>query len=657
VPLSKKQRSGSINATGADATATRRLSRLPILLLVTAIVFLLSSAGIGWLAIRSVALQDLKSLANHIQVDAYRLNVLEWKAFADERVSPSLLRVQEALDRDIREDATQLVPEAGLPNVSFLFAAYDRDLQAELAALVLGHVRQARLIQRRSVVSFDRLADATNAASTFYGSAAARALLEGVTGSVLILLLGAVIVTSTNRRGQRALLWASARFDDQASHDALTGLPNRGLLTDRLQRLLLVKERTGADVGLLLMDLDRFKDVNETLGHDCGDALLIKVGERLQSALRDIDTVARLGGDEFAIVLPGVAGIEAALEVADRVRMALRESFEIEGLDLDVEASIGAVVSGRDGEDVLTLFRHADVAMYSAKKRGRSIAVYEQEADASSTERLTLLRDLRQALDSGDLAAHYQPKLNLETHAIVGVEALVRWKHPSLGMVPPDRFIPLAEHSGLIGPLTAHVLNDALAQSRRWIEAGTPLPVAVNLSARSLGDDRVLEGIRELLLAHGVPPDHLTLEITESAIITEPERANEMLIRLHEMGVRLSIDDFGTGYTSLAQLKTIPIDELKIDRSFVGAMTTDVRSAHIVRGVVALGHNLGLSIVAEGVEDEETLAALAEVSCDVAQGYLMARPMPAQDLDRWLSGHLADLEERIELEGLLGSPS
>ncbi|MDP9184489.1 MAG: bifunctional diguanylate cyclase/phosphodiesterase, partial [Actinomycetota bacterium] len=429
-----------------------------------------------------------------------------------------------------------------------------------------------------------------------------------------------MVVALTDRKSRRARDQATAHFEHQETHDALTGLPNRGLLTDRLQELLLMKAPVGTGTALLLMDLDRFKDVNEALGHDCGDEVLIKVGDRLRGALREVDTVGRLGGDEFAIVLPGVTGIEAALTVADHVQAALNESFEIEGLDLRIEASMGMVLSGRDGQDVATLFRHADLAMYRAKKRGSSVAIYEREAEESSPVRLTLLRELRQAIDSVDLVLHYQPKVSLETGEVVGVEALVRWSHSDLGMIPPDQFVPLAEVSGLIGPLTRYVLNMALAQAKSWTQAGTPLAVAVNLSARNLGEDRLLEQVAELLHAHDVPADQLTLEITESAIVTEPERAKELLSRLHEMGVRLSIDDFGTGYTNLAQLKTIPIEELKIDRSFVGTMMTDPASAHIVRGVIALGHNLGFSMVAEGVEDDKTLSALEELGCDVAQG-------------------------------------
>ena len=637
--------SRSANTAEMGNTRATRSGGLPVLLVIAA-VFLFGVGGIGWLAIRSVAQQDLKSLANHIQIDAYRASVLEWQAFAAGGVSPSLQKAQTAIDAVLRQQTEQLAPNGPVQDIASLFAAYDNDLELEFAALKGGRPTRAQLIQDRAKVSFDKLAKATDAASTYYDSAADRALIQAVAGSALILLVGAVVVAMTNRKSHRARARASARFEHQASHDALTGLPNRVLLTDRLQQLLLLKTRTGAETALLLMDVDRFKDVNDTLGHNCGDELLIKVGDRLRAAVREVDTVARLGGDEFAIVMPGVAGIDAALTVADRVQAALNESFEIEGLDLDVEASMGVVVSGRDGEDVLTLFRHADVAMYAAKKRGSTVAIYERQADESSPVRLTLLRELRQAIDSSNLVLHYQPQLSIETGEIVGVEALVRWSHPERGMIPPDQFIPLAEHSGLIGPLTRYVLNMALAQARSWIDAGTPLPVAVNLSARNLGEDRLLEQVAELLRAHDVPADQLTLEITESAIVTEPERARELLSQLYEMGVKLSIDDFGTGYTSLAQLKNMPIEELKIDRSFVATMTTDSGNAHIVRGVVALGHNLGLSMVAEGVEDDETLRALKDLGCDVVQGYLLARPMASQDLDGWYSGYQSDIRAR-----------
>jgi diguanylate cyclase (GGDEF)-like protein len=624
-----------------EGASTARSRALPVLL-VTGTVFLFASGSIAWLASRSVAFHDRASLANHIEVDAYRERAIDWQAFAAGTISPSLQRERDAIDLDTTEDANKLASTGASPEIASLFEVYDRDMEDEFAALSAGRITEAHLIQGRATGSFDAFARATHAATVNYHSAADRALVQGLIGSVLILLLGAVVVTLTHGRSERAQARARARLQHQASHDALTGLPNRGLLTNRLQRLLLAKARTGAETALLLVDLDRFRYVNETIGHDCGDELLIKVGDRLRGALDEADSVARLGGDEFAILLPRVAGIEAALLVADRLQMALGESFEVAGLDLDIEARIGVVVSGRDGDDVLTLFRHADIATSVAKKRGITVATYEQEANESSPGRLTLLRELRHALNSGDLVLHYQPKIDLGTREVVGVEALVRWNHPDRGSIPPDEFIPLAEHSGLIGPLTRYILNSALGQARRWIQDGTPMSVAVNLSARNLGDDQLPDQVAELLRAHEVPANLLTLEITESAIFTEPERAKALLFRLHVMGVKLSIDDFGTGYTSLGQLKTIPIAELKIDRSFVATMTSDSGNAHIVRGVVALGHNLGLAMVAEGVEDAETLTALTELGCDFAQGYLLARPMPVEDLDRWYSEYSSE---------------
>jgi EAL domain-containing protein (putative c-di-GMP-specific phosphodiesterase class I) len=346
------------------------------------------------------------------------------------------------------------------------------------------------------------------------------------------------------------------------------------------------------------------------------------------------------------VVLPGVDDIDAALVIADGMNQVLRGSISIEGIDIDIETSIGVVASGGDGADATTLLRHADVAMYAAKARGHSVATYERGGDESSVARLTMLQELRRGIDAGELLLHFQPKLGLVGRSVIGVEALVRWNHPTQGMVRPDRFIPDAERSALIGPLTRCVLDLALRQTRKWMDTGRFMPVAVNVSARSLGDDRIFADILAALAAHNVPASMLTIEITESAIVTDPGRAREVLARLFELGVKLSIDDFGTGYTSLAQLKTMPIEELKIDRSFIATMTSDIGNAHIVEGIVALAHKLGLATVAEGVEDEETLDALRRIGCDVAQGFLLGRPMPAEAFDDWLLSFLVSADER-----------
>jgi len=443
----------------------------------------------------------------------------------------------------------------------------------------------------------------------------------------------------------RLVLLASRRLrrqvdhnEHQAAHDALTGLPNRLLLGDRFDQALRAESRTGAATGLLLIDLDRFKEVNDTLGHHVGDQLLKQVGLRLEGALRVTDTVARLGGDEFAVLLPLVGTLDAAQAVARQLQAALGRPFPVDGLDLEVEASIGVVLSGLHGADRTELMQRADIAMYVAKQRSLGVTAYSPDDDGHSPERLALLGDLRRALAGSELFLHYQPKVSLSTGDVCGVEALLRWQHPERGLVPPDAFIPLAENTGLIGPLTAYVLDLALAQARRWLDAGAPLQVAVNLSARNLLDDELDRLVADLLDRHGVPARLLTLEVTESAIMSEPVRAKAVLERLHALGVPLSIDDFGAGYTSLGQLKDLPVSELKVDRSFVLTMRSDGSNSTIVRSVVELGHNLGLTAVAEGVEDRETLEQLTGFACDVAQGYHLSRPLTADALDAWRAG-------------------
>ena len=451
-------------------------------------------------------------------------------------------------------------------------------------------------------------------------------------------LLLAVVLTSITRGHRRALDVERGHAVHDSLHDALTGLPNRTLLADRFDHALRADVRNETNTGLLLIDLDRFKEINDTFGHHFGDELLTQVGPRLTGALRAVDTVARLGGDEFAILLPDVRSVENATAVAIKLRAALEAAFHVEGVDLDVEASVGVVVSGEHGEDATTLLQRADVAMYVAKTQDLGVFVYNPATDEHSPSKLALLGDLRRALDRAELVLHYQPKVSISTGEVVGAEALVRWQHPDHGLIFPDTFIPLAEHTGLIGPLTRHVLDVSLAQARTWADSGRTLSVSVNLSARNLLDERLPAQVAELLAAHDVAAELLELEVTESAIMTDPVRAQHILEQLSALGVRISIDDFGVGYTSLGQLKTLPVTELKIDRSFVMTMVQDHSNALIVHSVVDLGHNLGLTIVAEGVEDEHALAALADFGCDVAQGYYLARPMAAEAFNTWCAG-------------------
>jgi diguanylate cyclase (GGDEF)-like protein len=453
-------------------------------------------------------------------------------------------------------------------------------------------------------------------------------------GVPLVFLVGlgvAVMVSALVRRYRRDLETEREQAVHDSLHDSVTGLPNRQLLATRLQESVESSER----VGLVLLDLDRFKEINDTLGHRCGDELLTRVGPRLAETVRVTDTVARLGGDEFAVLLPDVTSLDDVLAIVEKLRTAIELPIQIAGVDLSVEASMGVVVSGEHGDDAQSLLRRAEVAMYVAKERNRGVAVYDPSEDAHDPGRLALLTELRRAIDQRELVLHYQPKILLATGEVSGVEALVRWEHPQRGMVAPDRFIPLAEHTGLIGPLTRYVLDAALRQERRWLDEGHPLPIAVNLAARNLADPDLCDDVLGLLDKHGVPANLLCLELTESAITTEPEHALHLMTRLRAAGISLAVDDFGTGYTSLAQLKNLPITELKIDRTFVGTMTVERSNGLIVRAIVDLARNLGLTTVAEGVEDADTFTALASNGCAVAQGYHMSRPLPADAFDRW----------------------
>jgi len=443
---------------------------------------------------------------------------------------------------------------------------------------------------------------------------------------------------------------AKAIVAHQARHDALTGLPNRLLLQEHLRQALcgpIPAGRKRESAAFLLLDLNRFKDVNDSFGHHYGDVLLRQVAERIHAALRATDVVARLGGDEFAALLPQTDR-NGALKVAQMIHAALTPSFVIEGQTFSIDASIGVVVSPDDGHDPETLLRRADVAMYVAKRRGEPYALYSPAADAHNHARFTLGAELRQAIMGDALLLHYQPKAALATGRITDVEALVRWPHPTRGLIPPDEFIPLAEQTGAIAPLTWWVLETALRQARAWRRSGRPLGVAVNLSAANLRDPRLSGKILTLLRRYATPPAMLRIELTESAIMGDPEHAIDVLTRLTECGVRLSVDDYGTGYSSLAYLKRLPIDEIKIDRSFVRDMAGDPADAAIVASTIGLGHSLGLRVVAEGVEDEETWRRLAELGCDLAQGYYLSRPLPAADL----AGALDAAEARVTRQPL-----
>jgi diguanylate cyclase (GGDEF)-like protein len=464
-------------------------------------------------------------------------------------------------------------------------------------------------------------------------------LLAGGLGILWLMLFR--IVHAASRRLRR-----QARDNHhQALHDALTDLPNRVLFRERVDAAIGVAGRAGRGVAVVLMDLDRFKEVNDTLGHHSGDLLLCGIGPRLQTAVRATDTVARLGGDEFAVLLPGIDDAEAALATADKLLAALDAPFSLDALTVEVEASIGIALSPEHGADAATLLQHADVAMYLAKDAHTGVELYTPVHDLYSRDRLTLVGQLRQALDRAELVLHFQPKVDLRTDAVRGVEALLRWAHPTRGLLVPDSFLPAAEHTGLIRPLTSQVLEQAAAQCGEWRAAGHELTVAVNLSARNLHDLQLPDEIGHVLERWALPPSALELEITESAIMADPVRALGVATQLRALGVGLSIDDFGTGYSSLSYLKQFPVNEIKIDKSFVIDMTANDDDAAIVRSTIGLARNLGLEVVAEGVETNEVRNRLVELGCDLAQGFLLGAPVPASDLTPWLER--ADRTRRV----------
>ena len=556
---------------------------------------------------------------------------------------------------DQSSDLVVVIDRAGLagylsPSAERLLASHDSP------SLPQGTAGPVDVLARVLPADRDRLAAALAAATPGHGSAlevripgrqGARTFevsVQDLTGEASV----AGLVLTAHDITDRLVL--QQEIEHRALHDTLTQLPNRALLADRFDQALRAGQRDGTATGLLLIDLDRFKEINDTFGHHYGDALLTQVGPRLTAALREVDTVARLGGDEFAVLLPDIASVQDVVAVAEKLQAALETPFHVEGVDLDVEASIGLVLSGEHGSDAATLLQRADIAMYVAKTQNLGVSVYDPTIDGHSPAKLALLGDLRRALERGELVLHYQPKVSISTGEVVGAEALVRWQHPGRGLLFPDTFIPLAEHTGLIGPLTRHVVSSALAQARVWADAGRPLPVSVsvNLSARNLLDERLPTQVAELLTLHGVPARLLELEVTESAIMTEPARAQRLLEALAALGVRLSIDDFGAGYTSLGQLKTLPITELKIDKSFVMTMTEDRSNALIVHSVVDLGHNLGLTLVAEGVETQQALGALSGLGCDVAQGYHLSRPATAAAFDLWRASRPAALPPALD---------
>lgn len=458
-------------------------------------------------------------------------------------------------------------------------------------------------------------------------------LAGGVLSSILLFLLTHGYVRNTHAR-----LRYAQELEYQATHDALTKLPNRSALYSRLNGLL---SGDNPSFALLMMDLDGFKEVNDTLGHHSGDMLLRQLGPRILAAIGPQDLLVRLGGDEFALLIVPAGDTQAVVRQAGKLLNLVQQPFDLEDIEVQVDASIGIALAPMHGDDSSLLMRHADVAMYAAKRRRSNIMLYNPELDLHSPRRLALMSELARAIDDNQLELHYQPKLRLDDGRFAGVEALVRWNHPHEGMIPPADFIPQAETGSVIKPLTYWVIEAALRQCREWHRLGLEVEVAVNISARNLMDADLPVHVAKLTQALGVPAYVIETEVTESAIVMDPETADRILTRLHDQGVKIAIDDFGTGYTSIEHLKRLQVSHLKIDRSFVGAMETDDDNALIVSSIIGLAHDLGMAVIAEGVENEQTLMRLKSLDCDYAQGFHICRPLPAQEMTEWLRNSLS----------------
>jgi len=426
------------------------------------------------------------------------------------------------------------------------------------------------------------------------------------------------------------------RIQRLAYVDALTGLPNRAALLQRLKDAIEEAHAKRQTLALLLINIKDFRDVNDTLGHENGDRFLVQVATRLRKALWDSDTIARLTGDEFAVLLPRLARRQDIELVVHKILNALKPVIVTADVPLEVRPAIGIALHPDHGLDASRLYQHADVALKAAKTKHQAYAIYDAAVDHFDPHRLSLMAELREAILSDQLELHYQPRIDLRSRTVVGVEALVRWRHPKRGLIPPDDFIPASEKTGLIDELTLWVLRTGLSQAKRWHERGQRLELAVNISARSLREAFLISSVSELLTQTDYAPERLVLEVTESAIMVDPAGAMRELEAVRDLGVQFAIDDFGTGYSSLAYLRRLPVGHLKIDKSFVIELR-DPRNAAIVRGTVELAHRLGLGVTAEGVEDKKTLASLKLLGCDQAQGYYISRALPAAEFDAWLS--------------------
>ncbi len=469
------------------------------------------------------------------------------------------------------------------------------------------------------------------AITPIFETIAARLIIAGIIIIWIAVWAALILAAIISRRIQAH----NAELQYRASHDDLTQLPNRSLLHQRTEKALAAASLRDQELALLVMDLDRFKEINDTLGHHVGDELLMQVSCRISAVLRSSDTVARLGGDEFALLLPDT-NVENAIACVERISQVLDKPFNISAQEITASFSIGIAMFPQHGKDLESLLKYADIAMYQAKQNGAGYSVYDAEHDSYTLQRLSLARELRAAIEENQLTLYYQPKIDILTARINGVEALVRWQHPEHGIIPPDEFISIAEQNGLIDSLTYWVIEAAIKQCHAWGESGMNIKVAINLSARNLHNTSLPGWIEGRLKQYGLAAGMLELELTENAIMVDISCATRLLNQLSRLGIPLSIDDFGTGMSSLAYLSRLPVSKLKIDRSFVMNMTDDENNHLIVRSTIDLAHNLGYQVIAEGVETIEALNLLKQLSCDCAQGYFFTPPLPVEKLEAWL---------------------
>jgi diguanylate cyclase (GGDEF)-like protein len=635
------------------AAASRRAS-------IAVAVVLVAASGVAIFGSRAISRETASAKSAARASDLYQ-EARFWAASQDAKLNEYLLNgdpnAKDQYDeaaKSLTNSLTRIESVQDAPAIRGLLddqRTYTAQAVKLFALVDSGHTETVADIQRfQTEPILDRMTDVIAALEAQHHAAAA-AQLEAVRvhaaaldvgtpsalALVLLLLLGLSSVTRAYRRN----------VEEQALHDALTGLPNRTLFADRAAHAVRSASRAGAHPAVIMLDLDRFKEVNDTLGHHQGDQLLIEVAARIAAVLRPTDTMARLGGDEFAVLLAD-GGVQGAHRAAARIAEALEPSFTLDGVTVSVEASLGVSVhdvTTDSAEDAASraaeLLRHADMAMYDAKMGHTGISHFRGESEGARPARLALLGELREALNRDELVLHYQPKVAAGSGKLLGVEALVRWQHPTQGLLPPSEFIPVAEATTLIQRLTLIVVDKALAMSREWLDRGVRMPVAVNVSARSLLDLSFPDAIAAALGRARVPAGLLCLELTESTIMHDPDRALSIMQELRTIGVRLSVDDFGTGYSSMAYLKILPVDELKVDRSFVSQMNTSIDDTMLVQSAIDLGHNLGMSVVAEGVEDKQTLLALKDLGADVIQGYYLGRPMDEAVLQQWVADRAA----------------